>query len=81
MKSAGMARYMNNNVAGIDVPDEIIKRMDSIPKEKQLEEGLKMCMEDIRELRSIEGVSGIHIMAIEWEAIVARIVEEAGLKA
>ena len=63
-----MARYMNNNVAGMDVPDEIIKRMDGVLlKKNQIEEGLKICMETIEELREIEGVSGIHIMAIEWE--------------
>jgi methylenetetrahydrofolate reductase (NADPH) len=80
LKSAGMARYMNNNVAGIDVPEDIINRLDSSPKEKQVEEGLKMCMEDISVLREMEGVRGIHIMAIEWEAIVERIVKESGLK-
>ena len=80
LKSAGMARYMNNNVAGMDVPDEIIKRMDKAPKAKQAEEGLKLCMEDINKLREMEGVSGIHIMAIEWEEIVSRIVRESGLR-
>jgi methylenetetrahydrofolate reductase (NADPH) len=80
LKSAGMAKYMNNNVAGIDVPDEIIKKLDSIPRDKQVEEGLKMCMDDIAKLREMEGVSGIHIMAIEWEAIVERIVKESGLR-
>jgi methylenetetrahydrofolate reductase (NADPH) len=80
LKSAGMARYMNNNVAGMDIPDEIIKRMDSTAKDKQIEEGLKICMETIEQLREIDGVSGVHIMAIEWEEIVASIVKEAGLK-
>jgi len=80
LKSAGMAKYMNNNVAGIEIPDGIIKKMEDTPKEKQVEEGLKMCMEDITRLREMEGVSGIHIMAIEWEAIVERIVKESGLK-
>ncbi len=80
LKSAGMAKYMNNNVAGMDIPREIIKRMEDTPKEKQIEEGLKICMEDIAKLREMEGVSGIHIMAIEWEAIVERIVKESGLR-
>lgn len=80
LKSAGMARYMNNKVAGMDIPDEIIKRMDSTAKDKQTEEGLKICMETIEHLREIDGVSGVHIMAIEWEEVVCRIVEEAGLK-
>ncbi len=80
LKSAGMARYMNSKVAGMDVPDEIIKRMDGTAKDKQVEEGLKICMETIAQLREIDGVSGVHIMAIGWEEIVARIVKETGLK-
>ncbi|MHB1274817.1 MAG: methylenetetrahydrofolate reductase [Candidatus Humimicrobiaceae bacterium] len=80
LKSAGMARYMNSKVAGMDVPDEIIKRMDGTAKDKQIEEGLKICMETIEQLREIDGVSGVHIMAIGWEEVVARIVKEAGLK-
>ena len=75
-----MARYMNNEVAGMDIPDEIIKRMDGAAKDKQAEEGLKICMETIEQLREIDGISGVHIMAIEWEEVVARIVKEAGLK-
>jgi methylenetetrahydrofolate reductase (NADPH) len=80
LKSAGMARYMNNKVAGMDVPDEIIKRMDATAKDKQIEEGLKICIETIAQLREIDGVSGVHIMAIGWEEIVARIVKETGLR-
>ena len=80
LRSAGMARYMNNEVAGMDIPDEIIKRMDSAAKDKQAEEGLKICIETIEQLREIDGISGVHIMAIEWEEVVARIVKEAGLK-
>ena len=80
LKSAGMARYMNNEVAGMDIPDEIIKRMDSVAKDKQSEEGLKICIETIEQLREINGISGVHIMAIEWEEVVARIINEAGLK-
>ncbi len=80
LKSPGMARYMNNEVAGMDIPDEIIKRMDGAARDKQAEEGLKICIETIEQLREIDGISGVHIMAIEWEEVVARIVKEAGLK-
>ena len=79
LKSAGMAKFMNNKVAGMDVPESLIKRMAGVPKEKAVEEGLKICLETIAELREIEGVHGVHIMAIEWEEIVAEIVEAAGL--
>jgi methylenetetrahydrofolate reductase (NADPH) len=78
-KTAGMANYMKKNVPGMDVPDEMIERMKSVPKEKQAEEGIKICVEQIQQLREIPGVRGIHIMAIEWEAKVEEIVKAAGL--
>ena len=70
LKSAGMAKFMNNKVAGMDVPEAVINRMAGVSKEKAVEEGLKICLETIAELRDIEGVHGVHIMAIEWEDIV-----------
>ncbi|MBS3732309.1 MAG: methylenetetrahydrofolate reductase [Desulfobacterales bacterium] len=79
MKSAGMARYMKNRVPGMDVPDDIVKRMEGVPKEKQPEEGIKIAVESIERLKEMEGVHGFHIMAIEWEEKVPEIVEKAGL--
>ena len=79
MKSAGMARYMKNRVPGMDVPDDVVKRLADTPKEKQAEEGIKMCIESIQRLKEVEGVRGFHIMAIEWEEKVPGIVEAAGL--
>jgi methylenetetrahydrofolate reductase (NADPH) len=79
MKSVGMARYMKNKVPGMDVPDEVVKRMGGVPKDKQAEEGLKICLETIERLKGVEGVRGFHIMAIEWEQKVPEIVERAGL--
>lgn len=79
IKSAGMARYMKNRVAGMDVPDEVIKRMEGVPKDKQREEGINICVETISRLKELKGVSGVHIMAIEWEEAVGEIVKRAGL--
>jgi methylenetetrahydrofolate reductase (NADPH) len=79
MKSAGMARYMKNRVPGMDVPDEVVKRLADTPKEKQADEGIKICIESIQRLKEVEGVRGFHIMAIEWEEKVPGIVEAAGL--
>jgi methylenetetrahydrofolate reductase (NADPH) len=79
MKSAGMAKYMKNRVPGMDVPDELVKRMAGVPKEKQAEEGIHISVETIKRLKEIEGVRGFHIMAIEWEQKVPEIVERAGL--
>ena len=79
LKSAGMAKYMNNKVAGMDVPEEIIKRMEGVAKDKQKEEGIKICVETIQKIKEMDGVKGVHIMAIEWEEGVGEIVEKAGL--
>jgi methylenetetrahydrofolate reductase (NADPH) len=78
-KSAGMARYMKNRVPGMDVPDDVVKRMADTPKEKQAEEGINICVETIQRLKEVEGVHGFHVMAIEWEEKVHEIVERGGL--
>jgi methylenetetrahydrofolate reductase (NADPH) len=79
LKSVGMARYMKNLVPGMDVPDNIIERLKGVPKEKQAEEGIKICIETIQKVREMKGVRGVHIMAIEWEEKVREIAEGAGL--
>jgi methylenetetrahydrofolate reductase (NADPH) len=79
LKSARMAEYMAKNVAGMDIPDEIIQRMKAAPSKGQRAEGLKICVETIQALRQIEGVKGVHIMAIEWEEAVPQLVTEAGV--
>jgi len=79
MKTVGMAKYMKKRVPGMDVPDEIIKRMAGVPKEKQPDEGIKISVEAIERLKTVDGVKGFHVMAIEWEQMVPDIVESAGL--
>ena len=77
IKSLGMARYMRDNVSGISLPDEIISRMGDAKDVK--EEGVKITLEIIDQLKEIDGVRGIHIMAVAWEDIVPVIVEKAQL--
>jgi len=79
LKSDGMARYMRDHVAGIEVPDELILRLRSAPKGKAADEGISIAVETIEEMKDIEGVHGVHLMAIEWEKKVPEIVERAGL--
>lgn len=79
LKSAGMANYMVSKVAGMDIPESLIKRLAGVPREKAQEEGMKICLETIAELRQINGVRGVHIMAIESEEKVPEIVVAAGL--
>lgn len=88
LKTPGAAKYMRDQVPGMDVSDEIVARMEAAgrgiedKKEKAAafkEEGLKICIELIQQMREIEGVAGVHIMAIEWEEAVPIIAERAGL--
>ena len=79
LKSFGMAKYMKNRVAGMDIPDDILARMKKAGKEGGVEEGLKILYETIDRLKQIEGISGVHVMAIEWEEKVPEIVRNAGL--
>jgi methylenetetrahydrofolate reductase (NADH) len=79
MKSAGMAKYMARSVPGMDVPPELIKRIEGAGKGKMAEEGIKFAIEQIQEFKEMEGVAGVHLMAIEWEHKVPEIAERAGM--
>jgi len=77
LKSVNMAKYMRDSVAGLSVPDSYIERLAKA--ENAAAEGIRICIEQILMLREIEGVAGVHIMAIEWEEKVSEIVKGAGL--
>jgi methylenetetrahydrofolate reductase (NADPH) len=79
MKSVGMARYMQLKVPGMDVPNEIIKRLQGVDKKKVADEGIKIACEQIAEFKEMKGVAGVHLMAIEWEHKVPEIAERAGV--
>ncbi|MDR3631127.1 MAG: methylenetetrahydrofolate reductase [Desulfocapsaceae bacterium] len=79
LKSAGMAKFMKKMVAGMDIPDAVIKRIADEPKERQAAKGIEMCIEQIQELKGMEGIAGIHVMAIEWEEKLSEIIGGAGL--
>jgi methylenetetrahydrofolate reductase (NADPH) len=80
LKTLGMARYMHNEIPGVSIPAEYMKRMEAAgDKEGQMEAGIEIALEVIEGVKNLEGVNGIHLMAVGWEAIVPRIVTEAGL--
>jgi methylenetetrahydrofolate reductase (NADPH) len=79
LKSATMAEYMAAKVAGMDIPAAVIDRLKGVEKKKQKQEGIKIAVETIQKLKSMKGVRGVHIMAIEWEEAVPEIVQSAGL--
>jgi 5,10-methylenetetrahydrofolate reductase len=77
IRSAGMARYMRDYVPGVSVPDEVVTRMEKAENAK--EEGVRIILEIIEQLKEMPGVHGIHIMAVGWEDIVPEMVDKAGL--
>jgi methylenetetrahydrofolate reductase (NADPH) len=79
IKSLPMAKYMATKVAGMDVPDAVIERVKGVEKKARKQEGIKIAVESIQRLKQVEGVRGVHIMAIEWEEAVPEIVRGAEL--
>lgn len=78
MKSWRAAKYIQNNVSGMIVPDELVERLKNAEDPKR--EGVEFCIEQIKYIKeNIKGVHGVHIMAIAWEEIVPEIVERCGL--
>jgi 5,10-methylenetetrahydrofolate reductase len=76
LKSAGMAKYMNENVAGVSVPDKYIKMMAEAKKEDRPKTSIKIAAELIKGMKSL--CQGIHIMPLGWEKYVPLVLEESG---
>ncbi len=75
LKSAGMARFMNRNVAGVHVPDDIIEEMSSATDRPQ--KSIEIAARLIREVKSL--CQGVHIMALGWDKYIPAVLQEAGL--
>ncbi len=70
---------MRSKVPGVVIPDAIVERLRKTPKKQKRAEGKRICVEIIQQMREIEGVAGVHVMAYRQEELVAEIVHEAGL--
>ena len=79
LRSERAAEFMRNNVPGVVIPDAVVERLRKTPKAQKRAEGKKICIEIIQQVREIEGVAGVHVMAYRQEELVAQIVQEAGL--
>jgi len=79
LRSQRAAEYIRREVPGVVIPDEIIERLGKTPSDKQRQEGKRICVEIIQQVREIEGVAGVHVMAYRQEELVAEIIQEAGL--
>jgi 5,10-methylenetetrahydrofolate reductase len=78
--SAGMAKYMNANVPGIFVPQDLVEEMSSAPKGKGLDKGIEIAGRMIKQLRDEKVCDGVHIMAIGKEGVVPQILSAAGIE-
>jgi methylenetetrahydrofolate reductase (NADPH) len=78
-RSARAVRYLRDQVPGIDVPELVVDRMESMPEDRQWDEGVRLALEIVEEVRTIPGIRGLHLMSIRNEAAIVRVVEEAGL--
>ena len=78
LKTLKMAQYMHYEVPGVCIPETILKRLEDAGDGVQ-EEGVTIALELIEAIKDKEGVNGIHMMAVGWEAIVPRIITEAGI--
>jgi methylenetetrahydrofolate reductase (NADPH) len=78
-RSAGSARYLRDMVPGIDVPEQIIDRMDGVPPDRQPDEGIRIALEIVEQLREMQGVAGVHLISIRGDESIVRLVEQGGL--
>jgi len=77
LKSAGMAKYMNRSVPGVQVPNAIVKRMADAPKQDRQKVSIEIAAELIRQMKPM--CQGAHLMTLGWDHCVPQIIEQAGL--
>lgn len=77
LASARAAEWIRTNVPGVHIPDVVIERLAGSENQKQ--EGKKICIELIQQIREIKGVSGVHVMAYRQEEMVAEIIQQSGV--
>ena len=77
LASAKAARWIRANVPGIHIPDAIIDRLEGVDDQKQ--EGKRICIEIMRQIKDMPGIAGVHVMAYRQEELVAEVVHESGV--
>lgn len=79
LRNEKAAEFMRTKVPGVWIPDEVVNRLAKTPKEQKIEEGMRVSTEIIQQVREIEGVHGVHVMAYRQEERVAEIIKRASL--
>jgi len=80
VKSLRALEFMRQEVPGMYVPDDVVKRLRGVPEDRVADEGLALCAEIVQQVREIPGVAGVHVMAFGWEEAVPDILERAGVR-
>ena len=79
LETLGVLEHHLSSLPLVNAPDEVVDRLAKTPKARKREEGLRICVEIIQQVREIAGVSGVHVMAYWQEEAVAEIIRRAGL--
>ncbi len=79
LSGPGMAKFVNNNLPGINIPPALIKELTDSPKGKRLNKGIEIASRFIRELKEEKICDGVHIMAIGKENVVPEILDQSGI--
>lgn len=79
LRSARAAEWMRSHVPGVVIPDGVVERLRVLPTSEQRREGKQICIEIIQQVREIEGVAGVHLMAYRQESLVAEIIQQSGV--
>jgi methylenetetrahydrofolate reductase (NADPH) len=79
IRSNRMAQYLHHNIPGVRLPTEILDRFADASADDYEELGVEIALEIIEKIKTKQGINGIHLMSVGWEAIVPRIISEAGL--
>jgi len=78
LKSLRLARYLNDNIPGVNVPEQVMKRLTDAG-DRFTEESIAITVENVKKLREKKGVNGVHMMPLGWEEAIARVIDRAGL--
>ncbi len=79
IRSNRMARYLHHNIPGVTVPKDILDRFGDASADDYEELGVEIALQIIEKIRGKQGINGMHLMSVGWEAIVPRIISESGL--
>ena len=80
IRSRRMAQYLHHTIPGVTVPELILDRFEEAREDDFEELGVEIALEIIEKIKDKQGIHGLHLMSVGWEAIVPRLIEEAGLK-